>query len=94
MSEPEKRGDISYAIYSVQLGFSIVSLKLKRFDVLASIFSTKKLFTEASMSIGRKDANWFELISVLALVTAKLLLAITFKRCLNLKKNDKLEIRN
>ena len=79
----------------MQLGFSIVSLKLKRFDVLASIFSTKKLFTEASMSIGRKDANnWFELISVLALVTAKLLLAITFKRCLNLKKNDKLEIRN
>ena len=83
MSEPEKKGHIGYAIFSVQLGLSIVSLKLKRFDVLASIFSTKNLFTEASMSNGRKDANWFELISVLVLVTAKLLLSITVKGCLN-----------
>ena len=72
----------------MQLGLSIVSLKLKRFDVLASIFSTKNLFTEASMSNGRKDANWFELISVLVLVTAKLLLSITVKGCLNLKRID------
>ena len=78
----------------MQPGFGIVSqaLKLKQFDVLASIVSVKKLFPEATMSIGHKDAKQLELISVLVLVTEKLLLSITVKGCLNLKKMDKVRI--
>ena len=80
--------------YNHKPGFGTISetLKLKRFDVLASIISVKKLFTEATMSIGHKDAKQLELISVLVLVTAKLLLSITVKGCLNLKKMDKVRI--
>ena len=44
------------------------------------------------MSIGHKDAKQLELISVLVLVTEKLLLSITVKGCLNLKKMDTVRI--
>ena len=62
-------------------GFGIISqtLKLKRFGVLVSIVSVKKLFIETAMSIGRKDAKRHELKSVLVLVTVpKLFFELSF----------------
>ena len=69
MSESEKNGHSWIRIRlgmqcmcNHKPGFGIISqtLKLKRFGALASIVSVKKLFTEAAMSIGRKDAKRLE----------------------------------